>query len=60
MNNGKFPELKEIDTTELEKAIKSLNKCIESLRAAQYVMEQLPPEFDPNEPSDYESKTHGY
>lgn len=25
-----------------------------------YAVNERPPEFDPNEPDDYESKTHGY
>ena len=48
------------------KSIKALEADREAYQAVMqkfgelYAAEQSPPEFDPNEPNDYESKTHGY
>jgi hypothetical protein len=37
-----------------------LEDALAKLKAGQYSRGQGPAEIDPNEPDDYESKTHGY
>jgi hypothetical protein len=65
----KFPELKFLDTTELDKAVEQATTYAEMTKALWRDMQiqalcdavdTNPPEADPNEPDDYESKTHGY
>lgn len=56
----KFKEIPLLDTSELDESIRQLEKSLAILKARQYAEEQGPPEEDPFEPDDYESKTHGY
>tara|TARA_R110001606_G_scaffold69853_1_gene159772 strand:+ start:3931 stop:4113 length:183 start_codon:yes stop_codon:yes gene_type:complete len=60
MGDFNIPEIPPIDTTELKQAMADLEDALAKLKAGQYAREQGPPEIDPNEPNDYESKTHGY
>lgn len=60
MTTREFPEIPLLDTKELEESVRLLEKSLEILRAEHYARQQGPVEFDPNEPDDYESKTHGY
>ena len=56
----KFKEIPLLDTSELDESIRELEKSLEILKAQRYASEQGPPEEDPFEPDDYESKSHGY
>ena len=70
-----IPELFELDTTELDRTLTELRstlmhmmvdqriKDLEQVRqvlAGDYADGERGPDEDPNEPDDYESKTHGY
>ena len=71
-----IPELFELDTTELDRTltelrstlmhmmvdqrIKDLEQVRQVLAGDDYASGERGPDEDPNEPNDYESKTHGY
>lgn len=60
MTTRKFPHIPLLDTAELEESVRLLEESLKILKANQYADEQGPPEEDPFEPDDYESKSHGY
>lgn len=57
---NKMPKLETIDTAPLEKAMSELEQALEMLKRINYELDQGPPEVHPDEPTDYESMTHGY